>query len=143
MAKGSNVSLLSAVHPIVVHIPIVLLAVVWLLVAYRHRRGDEGLERHIQRVLAAGVVLLPVVFLSGLGQARWTAFIADIDWRRPLVWHYLAATAATAAFVAYFFYRKDRLEAGTLTARADINFATAGVWLLLMTGLIGGQTVIA
>jgi hypothetical protein len=67
--------------------------------------------------------------------------VTDVNWRQPLIWHFSSAIGTAATFVAYFFYRRNRLEAGTLSARADINYATAGFWLMLMTGLIAGEVV--
>ena len=129
------------IHPIFIHFPIALLSLVWVLVALRHWRNTDHLETYIQPALAVGVSILPVVVLTGLRDADWSVLFTDIDWRRPLVWHFITAITTSMVFVAYFFYRRRRLEAGTLTRRADINFATAGFWLLLMTGLIAGEMV--
>lgn len=129
------------VHPIFVHFPIALLTIVWILVAWRHWKDRPDLETYIRPALTTGVAVLPMVVLTGLRDAGWQDLVTDVSWRQPLVWHFIAAIASSIVFVAYWVFRRRHLEAGSLTARTDINFATAGFWTLLMTGLIAGEMV--
>lgn len=131
------------VHPIVVHFPIALLTIVAFLVFLRHGRGRDELETFIMPALTTGVAILPIVFLAGLRDAGWGDLWTDRAWDQPLMWHAIAGSTTIILFVVYFLLRRSWVAQNYVRPRADLYLSTAGLWLLIMTGLIAGEMVYA
>jgi uncharacterized membrane protein len=128
-------------HPAIVHFPIALLTIVWVLVYVRHWRARADLEPFIASSLLVGVASLPFTLLSGLRDARWGELLAGWEWGDPLSWHVLFALSSAVVFTAHFLYRRSSKRSGTLSARRDLLLASSGFWLLVMTGLIAAEVV--
>lgn len=128
-------------HPAVVHFPIALLTIAWVLIYVRHWRARADLEPFIGASLGVGVASLPVTVLTGLRDARWMELLVDWEWDDPLTWHVLFALGATVVFSAHFVYRRSSRSSGALSARRDVVLASSGFWLLLMAGFIAAEVV--
>lgn len=128
-------------HPAIVHFPIALLTIAWVLIYVRHWRDKTHLEPFIAASLGVGVASLPFTLVSGLRDARWGELIAEWDWGDPLSWHVLSALATAVVFTTLFLYRRSSNRSGSLSARRDVILASSGFWLLLMTGLIAAEVV--
>lgn len=131
------------VHPIFVHFPIALLTIAAVLVYLRHGRGREDLETFIMPSLTTGVAIMPFVFLAGLRDAGWLDLWRDRAWDQPLLWHAISGTLTIILFVTYFAIRRTWVQQNYVRPKPDLYFSTAGLWLLLMTGLIAGEMVYA
>jgi len=129
------------IHPAVVHFPIALLTIGWVLIYLRHWKRRTDLEPLITGSLTVGVASLPFTILSGFRDARWSELFVDWAWDDPLAWHVVFAVSASAVFIVHFFYRRMSASSGSLSARRDILLASSGFWLLLMAGLLAAEVV--
>lgn len=129
------------IHPVLVHFPVALFTISFGLVHFRYWRGRSQVDDLIDLCLAGGVIALPLVILAGLRDAKWFELFNDVEWGQPLIWHFVAAMTTAAMFTTYLFWRRAALKQGTLTPLPDIGFVTISFWMLLLTGLIGGEMV--
>lgn len=125
----------------VLHFPIALLTISWVLVVVRHRRDRPDLETYIRPSLAIGTAPLPVVVATGIRETQWGTLVLDAGWGEPRRWHALIGIAATLVFGWYWWRRRQWTRSGSTPAAADVNLATLGFWLLLLNGPIAGEMV--
>lgn len=128
------------IHPAFVHFPIAFLTAGWVLTYVRHWRNRPSLEPYARTSLAVGVAALPFTIITGFRDANWSELFSDWVWSDPLMWHFLLAVGAAVLFTTHFALRTVR---SSISPRVDIVMTTAGVWLLVMTGLIAAEIVYA
>lgn len=126
-------------HPAFAHFPIAFLVSVSVLVCVRHAAGRSTLESLITPLLVAGVITFPVVLVTGLRDAGWATLWREADWSQPLPWHVVSGVTTMAVSTAYAIKRDPERE--PMRADRDIRWAAAMFWLLLTTGLLGGEVV--
>lgn len=126
-------------HPAVVHFPIAFLFTASVLVMVRHARGAAALERYITPLLAVGAATAPVIVLTGVRDAGWLDIVDDLDPSLPFLWHVVAGVMTLAAAISYAWRRLGRGRG--VSRRADLAWAAALAWLLIVTGLLGGEVV--
>lgn len=126
-------------HPVFIHFPIAFLATTSVLVGVRHAAGRESLERFITPLLVGGVVTFPVILVTGLRDAGWSTLWREADWSQPLPWHVVSGLTTMIVSTAYAIKRDPESE--PMRAPRDVGWAAATFWLLLTTGLLGGEVV--
>ncbi|HET9444086.1 MAG TPA: DUF2231 domain-containing protein [Acidimicrobiales bacterium] len=132
------------VHPIVVHFPIALLTVAWVSLLVGHLRPAGPWTARARVFETIGVAALPLTILAGFVDTRGVEFVLRRRWDLPLLWHTLVALAASATFAAHWAWgRRAARRGGDTSPWADVGLATAGLWLVLMAGLIAGEMVYA
>lgn len=131
------------VHPVVVHFPIAALTAAWvcLLGGYVRPHGRWGDRAMLFEGI--GVATLPITVLAGLVDTRGFTFVRDTRWDQPLVWHVIVSLSASAAFLGHFFWRRGAPRSTRGGAVVDLVWATAAMWLLVLTGSIAGEMVYA
>ena len=131
------------VHPVVVHFPIAMLSAAWIGLIGRYAMDKPQWEGRVMFLETVGVLFLPVTVVMGFVDTRGFEFLLERQWDQPLIWHFITATAAVAVFTGHLLWRRGHAGNRKRTQGLDIVLSTAGMWLLLMTGLIAGEMVYA
>ena len=129
-------------HPLVVHFPVAMLTVTWVLIVAGHGSSRRG-GRYLSLVPVfewIGVVAFPPTVLTGLRDAGWTDLFDERDFDGPLLWHAAGGVATVLVFTAHVIWRHGR-EIDERSAGVDLGLSTLGFWLLLTTGLLAGEVV--
>ncbi len=136
-AEGSGLIPLP-IHPAFVHFPIALLTIVWAATAYSYWKGTDRFDDAVGLAELVGVAFLPVVIGTGFFDAEGIEVLTKPEWEQPLIWHVLAALAASVVFGIHFWWRRN---AAVQDPRKDVVLTTLGMWFLLMAGLLAGEMV--
>ena len=128
------------IHPVFVHFPIALLTIVWALTAYSHWKGTDRFDDSLGLAEVLGVSLLPLVVAAGFFDADGFEVLTSPEWDQPLIWHVFAAVGASAIFGGHLWWRH---ASSGQDKRIDVAITTAGMWLLLIAGLLAGEMVFA
>ena len=132
------------VHPVVVHFPIAMLTVAWVALVAGHVRPAGPWMGRARLLETVGVATLPVTIVAGFVDTRGVEFLTERRWDLPLIWHTVAACAAAAVFTAHWAWgRRPARTTGVGAPWLDVGLSTAGLWLLLLAGLIAGEMVYA
>jgi uncharacterized membrane protein len=130
------------VHPIVVHFPIALLTLTWVMIIAGHA-GWGNSERWLATAPTLewiGVIAFAPTVLTGFRDAGWFELFDDIAFAQPLIWHVMFAVATVMAYTGHAIWRHGRVIQG-VAVRIDLGLASIGFWLLTMTGLMAGEVV--
>jgi uncharacterized membrane protein len=130
------------VHPAVVHIPLAMLVAAWVCWIVRYATGDAIWTTRAWTFEVVGAVGLPLSIVAALIDTRGLGFLSPPRWDAPLVWHAIAGLTATLVFGGHALWRWRRPQS-ELGAASELSLTTAGVWLLVLTGLLGGELVFA
>ena len=131
------------VHPLIVHFPIAALTAVWVGLVARYALGKTSWEPHLMFLELVGVATLPFTIGLGFVDTRGAEFLLERNWDQPLIWHFIVAMSAAAVFSGHFMWRRRQAANRSVAVAWDLGLASAGMWLLLMTGLIAGEMVYA
>lgn len=131
------------VHPLVVHFPIAMLSAAWVGLIARYGFDKPRWEPQIMFLETLGVLFLPVTIALGFVDTRGFDFLWDRHWDQPLIWHFVAAISAAMVFAVHFVWRRRPARNRDVRLVVDLGLATAGMWLLVMAGLIAGEMVYA
>jgi uncharacterized membrane protein len=131
-------------HPAVVHFPVAMLTATWVCLLVRYLTGRLEWDRRADLFEVVGVLSLPVAMATAVIDARGLGFFFRPRWDAPLIWHALAGLAGAAIFAGHLRWRRRR--SGELVGRQaviDLAVVSAGLWCLLVIGLLGGEMVFA
>lgn len=131
------------VHPPLVHFPMAMLVVVWVLLIVRYVTGDERWDERARWFHVVGVGSLPLVLGAAIIDTRGFEFALRPRWDDPLIWHALGGVVVASISAVHFFWRR-RFQAAQMTGRVavmDLALAGAGVWTLFAIGLIAAEMV--
>ena len=131
------------VHPLVVHFPIAMLTAAWVGLIARYGFDKPRWEHQIMFLETLGVLFLPVTIVMGFVDTRGFDFLVERHWDQPLIWHSIAATSAATVFAVHLLWRRRPGRNHDARLVVDLSLATAGMWLLVMAGLIAGEMVYA
>jgi uncharacterized membrane protein len=131
------------VHPIVVHFPIAMLTVAWVLVVLGHatRDGEKRFLAHVSMFETIGVLAFVPTIITGFRDAGWFEVFRDTAWSRPLFWHLVTGLLTVAVFSVHTLWRRRTVILEGRAVVVDLGLASAGFWLLAMTGLLAGEVV--
>lgn len=130
------------VHPVFVHFPIALLTLTWLLLIAGHAGWGDS-ERWLALAPMAewiGVIAFAPTVLTGFRDAGWFELFDDVAFSQPLIWHVLLGLATVGVYTSHAVWRRGRTIEGA-SVGIDLGLASAGFWLLAMTGLVAGEVV--
>lgn len=129
-------------HPAVVHFPVAMLTATWVCLLARYLTGRLEWDRRADLFEVVGVLTLPVAMITAVIDTRGLGFVLRPRWDVPLIWHALAGLAVALIFAGHLRWRRQRCaELVGRQAVIDLSLVTAGLWCLLVTGLIGGEMV--
>ena len=128
------------------HFPIALLSLAWLCLVVRYATGWREWERQGRLFELIGLATLPFAILSAVIDTRGFEFLTRPRWDAPLIWHAMVGTASMVVFGLHVLWARRSGIAATAAPGAarrlvDLGAVTLGLWLVVLTAMIGGELV--
>lgn len=132
------------VHPAIVHFPVAMLSAAWVCLLLRHGTTAPRWADRARLFETIGVIALPFTITAGFIDLRGLQPLTEMRWDQPLIWHVIAALTGSALFAAHAFATRRTGAATTGPPIAvDLGLSTAGLWLIVLAGMLAGEMVYA